>query len=105
MRSILASLEAFEEEEIDWDALIGDHHYFDGIRACTFPPFYNVSNFEFLDHFLFDERYPEIETTCATFKEFDLYLKAGTEQTVLEEFTRFIEHLKNLKVLQDAGLV
>jgi hypothetical protein len=34
-----------DEESIDWGAIIGGHHYFDGIRSY-FPPLYNQSDFE-----------------------------------------------------------
>jgi hypothetical protein len=40
-----------------------------------------------------------------TFNRLYLYVDTDKREVVVQEFARFLEHLKGLKVLQDAGIV
>jgi hypothetical protein len=106
VRGILSQLEELgEEESIDWDTIVGDHHYFDGIRSY-FPPLYNESDFEdVFGEFLAIIREPLNEMPGMSFNQLYLYVEADKREMVVREFTRFLEHLKGLKVLRDAGIV
>jgi hypothetical protein len=92
-----------QEKSIDWDTIIGDHVYFDGIRCASL---YDESNFEqAFSEFLATVREPLNEMPGMTFNQLYLYVEADKREMVVQEFTRFLEHLKGLKVLQDAGIV
>jgi hypothetical protein len=77
VRGILAQLEELgEEESIDWDTIIGDHPYFDGIKSTNFPPLYNESDFEdVLNGFLAIVCEPLNEMPGMTFNRLYLYLE------------------------------
>jgi hypothetical protein len=106
VRGILSQLEELgEEESIDWDTVVGDHHYFDGIRSY-FPPLYNESDFEdVFGDFLAIIREPLNEMPGMSFNQLYLYVEADKREMVVQEFTRFLEYLKGLKVLKDAEIV
>jgi hypothetical protein len=106
VRHILANFEELgEEESIDWDTIIGNHHYFDGIRY-DFPPLYNEADFEqAFGEFLAIVLDPVNEMPGMSFNRLYLYVDTDKRELVVQEFTRFLEHLKGLKVLQDAGIV
>ena len=40
-----------------------------------------------------------------SFNRLYLYLDEDKREAVVQEFTRFLEHLKGLKLLQDTGIV
>jgi hypothetical protein len=40
-----------------------------------------------------------------TFNRLYLYLETDKREMVVQEFVSFLEHLRGLKVLQDAGIV
>jgi hypothetical protein len=95
-----------DEESIDWDTIIGDHHYFDGIQSISFPPLYHERDFAWaFSGFLAIIRDPINEMPGMTFNRLYLYLETDKREMVVQEFVRFLEHLKGLKVLKDAGIV
>ena len=92
-----------EPKSIDWSAIVGDHHYFDGIKSACFPPLCDETDFERLfEEFHFIKPVDEPGTPS---DRLYLYLETDKREMVVQEFVRFLEHLKGLKVLQDAGIV
>jgi hypothetical protein len=104
VRNILVQLEVLgEEKSIDWDTIIGHHHYFDGIR---FTSLYLESHFEqAFREFLAVVCEPLNERPGMTFNRLYLYVDTDKREMVVQKFVRFLEHLKELRMLQDAGIV
>ena len=94
------------EENVDWESLIGEHSYFAGIENADFPPLYDVTEFETcFDDFLAIEEEPEYEMPGQSFDSLHLYVSNDEKEKVVQEFTAFLQHLKTLKPLRDAGIV
>jgi hypothetical protein len=105
---ILSHLEEVgEEEDVDWDTLVGEHSYFAIIKDADFPPLYNESDFEtWFNDFLAVVKEPTgDEMPGQSFNSLDLYVANNEKEKVIQNFVRFLEHLKALKPLQDAGIV
>jgi hypothetical protein len=94
------------EENVDWKSLIGEHSYFAGIKIADFPPLYDVTEFETcFDDFLAIEEEPEYEMPGQSFDSLHLYVANDEKEKVIQKFTDFLQHLKTLKPLRDAGIV
>jgi hypothetical protein len=105
---ILSQLENLGgRKAIDWVALIADNHYFAGIELADFPPLYNEKDFEFIfDDFLaLVHEHDDDEIPSQTFSWLDLYIDTDRRDSVVQNFTRFCEHLRRLNFLQDAGIL
>jgi hypothetical protein len=107
VQSILSRLEEVGEENVDWEILIGEHSYFAGIENADFPPLYDVTDFETcFDDFLAIVKEPtEYGMPGQSFDSLDLYVGNDEKEKVIQEFTDFLQHLKALKSLRDAGIV
>jgi hypothetical protein len=106
VQSILSQLEEVGEENVDWKSLIGEHSYFAGIKIADFPPLYDVTEFETcFDDFLAIEEEPEYEMPGQSFDSLHLYVANDEKEKVIQKFTDFLQHLKTLKPLRDAGIV
>jgi hypothetical protein len=107
VQGILANLGKLgKEESIDWGAIIGENHYFDGIKSADFPPLNDEKDFEHVfDKFLAVFLEPAGQMHSGLFDRLYLYVETDERDIVVQEFVRFLEHLKGLRVLQDAGIV
>ena len=105
VQSILSQLEEVGEENVDWKSLIGEHSYLAGIKIADFPPLYDVTEFETcFDDFLAIEEEPEYEMPGQSFDSLHLYVANDEKEKVIQKFTDFLQHLKTLKPLRDAGI-
>ena len=124
VRNILAGLEEVGGvEDIDWDALIGGFDYFRRIRDIDFPPLYNERAFEHaFDDFLClqgEENPDDEEDESAEDQEGDgptsgfrpeytrieVYIDIDKVDAVVAAFRQFLEHLRTVPQLRQAGLV
>ena len=107
VQSILSQLEEVGEENVDWKSLVGEHSYFAIIKDADFPPLYDESDFEtWFDDFLAVVKEPTgDEMPGQSFNSLDLYVANNQREKVIPKFTDFLEHLKSLKPLRDAGIV
>jgi hypothetical protein len=109
VQSILSQLEEVGEENVDWKSLIGEHSYFARIENADFPPLYDESDFETrFDDFLAIVKEPEPPggwPPGPTFKSLNLFVANDEKERVIQKFTNFLQHLKTLKSLRDAGIV
>jgi hypothetical protein len=107
VRSILSQLEEVGEENVDWKSLVGEHSYFADIEDADFPPLYDERDFEtWFDDFLAVVKEPTgNEVPGQSFNSLDLYVANNEKEKMVQEFTHFLEHLKSLKSLRDAGIV
>jgi hypothetical protein len=109
VRSILSQLEEVGEQNVDWKSLIGEHSYFEILEHSEFPALYNESDFEtYWQDFLAIVKEPEPTGEMPpgpTFNSLDLYVGNDEKEKLVQEFTKFLQHLKSLKSLRDAGIV
>jgi hypothetical protein len=107
VQSILSQLEEVGEENVDWKSLIGEHSYFAGIKNADFSPLYNECDFEvcFDDFLAIVEEPEEYGMPGQSFDSLNIYVANDEKEKVLQEFTNFLQHLKTLKPLRDAGIV
>jgi hypothetical protein len=108
VRSILSQLEEVGKENVDWKSLIGEHSYFEILEHSNFPPLYNFRDFETWEDFLAIVKEPEPTGEMPfgpQFNSLDLYVGNDEKERVIQEFTNFLQHLKTLKPLRDAGIV
>src|SRR5262249_31178759 len=101
LRQVLGIVAQFgDPRAIDWNTIIGDHHYFDGIKSAYSMLLCDENDFDRV----FDE-FHAVRPVSVDSERLYLYLEADKREMVVQEFTRFLEHLKGLTVLQDAGIV
>jgi hypothetical protein len=109
VHSILSNFELLgDHEEIDWDVVVGGHHYFDGIKDWDFPPLYNVADFEnlFSSDFSADVTTPvDPGRPGSWFNSIELYVRTDKKDQIVNCFQEFEKHLASLQVLQKAGIV
>ena len=106
VQSILSQLEV-GEENVDWKSLVGEHSYFAVIEDADFPPLYDESDFEtwFDDFLAVVKETTGDEMPGQSFNSLDLYVANNEKEKVIPKFTDFLQHLKSLKPLRDAGIV
>jgi len=105
---ILSNLELLgDPKKIDWDLVIGDHHYFDCIKDWDFPPLYHVADFENLfDDFSADVTSgEESELPGGAFDSIELYIRTDKADHIVKLFQEFESHLCSLEPLQKAGII
>jgi hypothetical protein len=107
VQSILSQLEEVGEENVDWKSLICEHSYFAGIQNADFAPLYDERDFETcFDDFLAIVKEPEeYAMPGQSFNSLDRYVANDEKEKVIQDFTDFLQHLKTLKPLRDAGIV
>jgi hypothetical protein len=107
VQSILSHLEEEGEKNVDWKSLIGEHSYFAVIKEANFPPLYDETDFEtwFDDLFAVVTEPTGDKMPDQSFNFLDLYVAKNEKEKVIRKFTDFLQHLKSLKPLRDAGIV
>jgi hypothetical protein len=121
VQGILCSLEEVgDSEDIDWDALIGAFDYFRGIQDVGFPPLYNEWQFgDAFDDFLClkdddddededEEREKNDGPVFGYRPEFvrvRIYIDTDKVSAVVSAFNVFLQHLRTVPQLREAGLV
>jgi hypothetical protein len=99
---LLIRLGETEVDRLDWDELIGQHHYFEALRDSL--PLGDESDFEqYFSDFLATTSDPdEAEMPGDCFVRLDLYIAIGAKEPVVREFESFERHLRSISVVQEA---
>jgi hypothetical protein len=104
---ILSQLQSLDRpDQIDWDALIGNHHYCDCIKGAV-SALSDEADFEqYFSDFRAEITEPDgTEMPGDSFNWIDLYVAEESKEQINNRFLAFERHLKSLPRLQKAGIV
>lgn len=99
---LLIRLGEIDADRLDWDELIGHHHYFEELRDSL--PLGDESDFEqhFSDFLAVTSDPDEDEMPGDCFVRLDLYVATGVKDQVVREFESFQRHLRSLQIVLEA---